>query len=107
MIPQNVYDTILSYWSYVKTIKQRDDLHTHWYMLNEVCEFDENHYRVKIFKKSWNALLPKWYDEFDKRMEINYDIQNTLKYCINLNITCHDQSRIICRPMLDSILAAM
>lgn len=72
-LPQSVYDVILSYWSAVKTIDERDYLHVNWFVMREMscCCIA----RQRTFMKAWKTLLPEWYDAFDKKTEINYEIK--------------------------------
>ena len=71
-LPQNVYDNILSYWSYVKTLKERDYLQTHWFIMNEMscCSIA----RRKMFLDSWRQVLPDWYDTFTTKLQCNQEM---------------------------------
>ena len=71
-LPQNVYDNILSYWSYVKTLKERDYLHTHWFIMNEMsCTTPV---RREIFLVSWRKVLPDWYDGYATKLRCNHEM---------------------------------
>ena len=80
-LPQNVYDAILSYWSYVKTLKERDHLHTHWFIMNEMSCCSS--VRRELFLSSWRKVLPEWYDAYTAKQQCNHEM-------------------ILCKPVLSS-----
>ena len=72
-IPQNVYETILSFWSPTKTIVERDVIHMHWYVLEDIGLFHHCPTRRKSFMKAFLSLVPSWYKYHSLRDMYQYD----------------------------------
>ena len=105
-LPQSVYDVILSYWSAVKTIDERDHLHVNWFVMREMsccCIV-----RRATFMKAWKALLPEWYENFNKKSELHYELREKChirKLCMQHERKLRERklqaSRNNVRPMSD------
>ena len=82
-LPQNVYDVILSFWSAVKTIDERDYLHVNWFVMREMscCSMA----RQATFIKARKTLLPEWYETFNKKSELHYELREK---CEIVNYVC-------------------